>query len=528
MVLTLHRYIFRELARIFILTTFALTLILSLGLILEPIQKFGVGPRQAIHLLGFFLPVTLTFVLPIAALFAATLAYGRLAGDNELDACKASGISPMTIVYPGFVLAILVAMANLLLSFHVMPYFIHQAETAIKADAKQILFRNLQRQGYYEHPDGGYAVHTDHADPKNDILSGVIVVKSNKQGQIESIIAADTAKVSFDMRDRENKVRIAALQTILIEDERSLIQDRIIIEEPFDALLEDQIDFKRIDEIKEIQADLMSFKPIEKLVRETCAQFVTELICNDIRASISSDHGFYELNGEPNSVRIRAGQCRLGPENTIEFTDDVKIVKFNTRGQDPDRQCERAVLNVEGDELNPTLTMEIHNASPMDSPGTTMYSAIEGLRIPEGLKPEINKENALSHTSLEAISSALQAPASPSPTLIGIIRRLDREKYKTFVKIKGIIHSRLVFGIGCIPMILIGIGLGIVQRGGHLLSAFAASCIPSVILTVGIISGKHVTENPDSTVTTGLSIMWTGLGILGLFALFIFRRLYKN
>ena len=82
MVFTLHRYIFRELARIFILTTFALTLILSLGLIIEPIQKFGVGPRQVIHLLGFFLPVTLTFVLPIAALFAATLAYGRLAGDN--------------------------------------------------------------------------------------------------------------------------------------------------------------------------------------------------------------------------------------------------------------------------------------------------------------------------------------------------------------------------------------------------------------------------------------------------------------
>jgi hypothetical protein len=67
-----------------------------------------------------------------------------------------------------------------------------------------------------------------------------------------------------------------------------------------------------------------------------------------------------------------------------------------------------------------------------------------------------------------------------------------------------------------------------VQRGGHLLSAFAASCIPSVILTVGIISGKHVAENPDSTVTMGLSIMWIGLGFLGLLALIIFRRLYRN
>ena len=526
MVFTLHRYIFRELARIFILTTFALALILSLGLVLEPIQKFGVGPRQVIDLLGFFLPITLTFVLPIAALFAATLAYGRLAGDNELDACKASGISPVTIVYPGFVLSILVAMANLLLSFHVMPYFIQQAETAIKADAKQILFRTVQRQGFYELPDGAYAIYADYAHPQTDTLSGVVVVEFNKRKQVEKIIAADTAKVSFDMRGRTNKVRIAALQTLLIEDERSLIQHRVIVEEAFEALLKDNIDFKRIDEIKEIQANLMSFKPIEKLTRQTYVQFITELIRNDILKSISSGQGFYELKGKPNSVRIRAGQCSLGAEKTIEFLDDVEIIEYSSSGQSPPQRCEKAVLNVEGDEFNPILTMDIYNASPMDSAGVTMYSVIEGLRMPKDLKPEMDQEDALSHTSLEAISSVLPPP--PSPTLTGFIDRLEREKYKTFVKIKGIIHSRLVLGIGCIPMILIGIGLGIMQRGGHLLSAFAASCIPSVILAVGIVSGKHIAENPDSTVTRGLTIMWVGLGFLTLLALLIFRRLYRN
>jgi len=36
----------------------------------------------------------------MAALFAATLVYGRFANDNELDACKAGGISLLTLVYP--------------------------------------------------------------------------------------------------------------------------------------------------------------------------------------------------------------------------------------------------------------------------------------------------------------------------------------------------------------------------------------------------------------------------------------------
>ena len=148
MVFTLHRYIFRELFKVFVFAAVALTLILSLGSILRPVQEYGVGPRQVVHLMGYFLPITLTFVLPMAALFASALVYGRFASDNELDACKASGISPLTLVYPGLALAIMVATANLILSFHMMPYFVHLAEKSLKADAKQILFRNIQRRGY--------------------------------------------------------------------------------------------------------------------------------------------------------------------------------------------------------------------------------------------------------------------------------------------------------------------------------------------------------------------------------------------
>ena len=154
MVFTLHRYMFRELLRIFILATIGLTLILSLGGILRQVQEYGAGPRQAVHILVYLMPITLTFVLPMAALFASALAYGRFASDNEIDACRASGIGVLTLIYPGLALAILVAIGNLVLSFHVMPYFVHLAEKSLKADAKQMLFRNIQRQGLLENRDG--------------------------------------------------------------------------------------------------------------------------------------------------------------------------------------------------------------------------------------------------------------------------------------------------------------------------------------------------------------------------------------
>ena len=106
MVFVLHRYVFRELLKILVPATVALTLIMSLLSILRPIQEYGIGPGQVVPILGYSLPITLTFVLPLSALFAVAMVYGRLASDNELEACKASGISLWTLVYPGLAMAI--------------------------------------------------------------------------------------------------------------------------------------------------------------------------------------------------------------------------------------------------------------------------------------------------------------------------------------------------------------------------------------------------------------------------------------
>jgi lipopolysaccharide export LptBFGC system permease protein LptF len=116
----------------------------------------------------------------------------------------------------------------------------------------------------------------------------------------------------------------------------------------------------------------------------------------------------------------------------------------------------------------------------------------------------------------------------PSDGLAGMQSRLERRIRKTFVEIKAEIHSRLVFGIGCVPMILIGIGLGIIKKGGHLLSAFGASCVPAAVLIVCIMSGKQLTENLNAQTVSGIAVMWMGLGFLALVALGIYARLLRH
>ncbi len=531
MVFTLHRYLFRELFRVFVLAAVALTLILSLGSILRPVQEYGVGPGQVIHLMGYFLPITLTFVLPMAALFAGALVYGRFAGDNELDACRASGISLLSMVYPGLALAIMVAVANLLLSFHVMPAFIHRAENSLKNNAKQILFRNIQRNRYYTLPDSGYLIYADQADLQHDVLSGVICVELKDYG-IGKIITSEGAKVSFKSRNRFNEVQISAFMAHQMSDEDEGGAESLTLIKEFGSLLGDDIKFKKIDEMKKIKADLTQFYPIDKLARDTYAQLTTELLARDIKTRIdNSTNSFYELLGEPNSVRFTAGQCNVKDDEEVELSDNVKVFEYDTDSKRVLRtlRCERASLHIEGDKLAPTLTMVIYKAKIEGLEGSKLRHIVRGLIPPQAVEAIANQFRTENGESLQA--EMLATPFSgmeQSLELSKLQNKLRRTIQITLLEIKAETHSRLVFGIGCVSMIMIGIGLGIIKKGGHLLSAFGASCVPAAVLIVCIMSGKHIAENLGSQNVSGIALMWGGLASLSLLAVVIYGWLLKN
>ena len=244
MVLTIHRYIFRELFRSFLLATVVLTLMVSVGLLVPMLQDFGVSPSQIIHLLGYFLPIALTFVLPISALFASSLIYGRFAADRELDACRASGISLWTLVYPGLTLAIFVAVSNLILSFYVAPAFIHRSEQSVKANAQHILFRNIQRKGSYTLPSSPYRLYADRANPEKNLLEGIVIVNL-PEGESGWLITAEQAKVQIETHSTYNKAIIVARNAYRFdENDWGQIGDTTV-EIQFPSLLADDISFRR-------------------------------------------------------------------------------------------------------------------------------------------------------------------------------------------------------------------------------------------------------------------------------------------
>ena len=86
--------------------TFALTALTSLMLLQFISRQFGelVGKGLPWSVIGeFFLlsiPFTVALTVPMSVLVAVLYAFSRLAGENEVTAMKASGVSPWRLVSP--------------------------------------------------------------------------------------------------------------------------------------------------------------------------------------------------------------------------------------------------------------------------------------------------------------------------------------------------------------------------------------------------------------------------------------------
>lgn len=540
MVFTIHRYIFRELLRVFVLAAVALTLTVIPGMLVGPIQKFGVGPKQVVHLLGYFIPIILTFVLPMAALFAAALIYGRFAYDNELDACRASGISLLTLIYPGLCLAIIVAIVTLILSFHVVPAFVHRAEKAIQGNVKQILFRNIDRKGYYTLPDGDFRIYADQAAPAEDALGGVVVIES-EGSDITKLITAEAAKIVFvDIGKLYNKVTVVAREAYTIDNQgRQAYFQQLPVSGRFESLLADSIKFQKIDQIKRIKVDMLSFNPIRKLALRMRAQLAAELLADQIAETIAAEGtGYYQLLAEDRIVMFSAGRCvPRSPDlskkakdkpPTIELSHTVKLSEYDKVRQQLilHWESEKGILRLEDNQIGSPLEIVLYSPTWQQSDGLkglAQQHVIKNVAVPEVIEERLAGDNLLQ--KLLDVRSILP---TASPGLIGLQEKLKSDIQSTTNEISSEIHSRLVLGLGCTTLVLIAIALGIIFKGGHLLSAFGTSAIPAAVLVVFILAGKDLTKNPAVPATVGIMVMWSGLIILSVLTIVVYHKLLRT
>ena len=182
----------------------ALTIMLTIFSVIEPLRKQqGMTIGQVLSFFGYMMPFMLSLTMPISALFAATITYGRFSQDNELLACRASGISTMSLLKPALILGVFVTAVSLILSNYVAPEMIKRSFATLNANPKGLVYRQLEHRSYYH--DGDNFIHADDVTEEQDRLHGLVFVKWG--GLKEAIEIGDKARITGYPHDQIWHVR---------------------------------------------------------------------------------------------------------------------------------------------------------------------------------------------------------------------------------------------------------------------------------------------------------------------------------
>jgi hypothetical protein len=218
------------------------------------------------------------------------------------------------------------------------------------------------------------------------------------------------------------------------------------------------------------------------------------------------------------------------PEAAVELRQRVRVREYDRQTGELLRtwRCQRALLELEGNEFDPMVTLTLRTPERELASGKKDFPqrfVFRGLLLPPSIGQYIVEDLDKVY---QAKDVAVALGGEPSEKLAKLQKELRKTVDKALAGIGAEIHFRLVFGIGCVTLIMISIGLGIVQRGGHLLSAFGASCVPATILLVCLLMGKNIAKNPGAEVTAGVAVMWAGLAALTALMIVLYKRLLKN
>ena len=144
----LQRYILRELLLTFIAALVSLTAVIFVGMALVQLQALQYFPASVIkEIAPYFLPLTLSFALPVGVLIACALVFGRLAADNEIDAIRVAGVPLRRVLAPPLLIGILASLATLHLNEEVIPRYHLERRKITQRGIQQALY-GLSREAY--------------------------------------------------------------------------------------------------------------------------------------------------------------------------------------------------------------------------------------------------------------------------------------------------------------------------------------------------------------------------------------------
>jgi lipopolysaccharide export system permease protein len=190
-----NRYILWDVLKLFSMTAFAMTLVISLGLVGQQLVMEGIGWLAIIKLLPFICLIALQFSLPATLLFSVCCVFGRISADNEIVALKSAGISPFRVIRPMVILGFLVSVPAVWINDLAVSWGSPGVEKVILRSLEEVLYNRLRARRSYE-TDKGFTIHVQ--DVENRWLIQPTIFLFNDSTSKPMTINAERAQISID------------------------------------------------------------------------------------------------------------------------------------------------------------------------------------------------------------------------------------------------------------------------------------------------------------------------------------------
>lgn len=202
----IQRYIFGELIRAFLFVLTAVTVLtIFAGAIQQGLEK-GLTIENVLLILPYIVPSMLPFTIPAALLLTICLVYGRIAGDHEVTAAKASGISALSLLWPSLFLGAVLSVFSLVLTDQVIPWAEGKIEQTIVRAMEEIILEKMRSSNGFQDPKSGLSITVAGVDG-HELLRPFIVSKKVRQSDSAEQITTLRAEVaSFHLQPRNRKV----------------------------------------------------------------------------------------------------------------------------------------------------------------------------------------------------------------------------------------------------------------------------------------------------------------------------------
>jgi lipopolysaccharide export system permease protein len=208
----LHRMIFWELVKVFLLSLTGLTGLFLIAGLIQQASQLGLSPAQVLEVIPLLIPTTLPFTIPATTLFASCVVYGRLSNDNEAVAIKAAGVDLLTILRPAILLGLLTATVTAGLYYSLIPRTQQMLQRQLLEDPEEVLYNLLKRERRLNAPTLKYAIYV--RDVQGRRLIDVVVkqksaVKMDEYGpriEYDFVARAREARLVVDLEKRTLKI----------------------------------------------------------------------------------------------------------------------------------------------------------------------------------------------------------------------------------------------------------------------------------------------------------------------------------